>query len=233
MEAQELITGSHYLGLNLFGLEIRISETVVVGWILIIVIGIILKLLTHDLKKIPTGKRQVIAEWIVTTVNSLVKETMGEKNIAFAPYIAALFMSSIMGSLVGLFGLRPITSNYNTTIAWALVTFVMVQFFSIRTKGLKLHLKSYINPLNIIGDLALPVSMSFRHFGNVSSGFIISAILYMALSALSGAIGLPAPLTTVGIPGFLSLYFDLFSGFMQAFVFIMLTMAFVGAATEE
>ena len=87
-------------------------------------------------------------------------------------------------------------------------------------------------PLNILSEIATPVSMSFRHFGNIAGGMVITTLLMGALSALSTALHLPIPLLQIGIPGVLSLYFDLFSGCIQAFIFSMLTMAYVGSARE-
>ena len=87
-------------------------------------------------------------------------------------------------------------------------------------------------PLNIISEASTPVSMSFRHFGNVAGGMIISSLLYFALTAASSALGLSFPVFAVGVPALFSAYFDLFSGFMQAFIFIMLTMVYISNAAD-
>jgi len=113
------------------------------------------------------------------------------------------------------------------------MSFVMIQAAKIKSNGIGGYLKSFINPLNIISEVSTPVSMSFRHFGNIAGGMIISSLIYFALTGLSTAIGLAVPIFTVGIPAVLSLYFDLFSGFMQAFIFIMLTMCFIESASSE
>ena len=90
-------------------------------------------------------------------------------------------------------------------------------------------------PLKIISEVATPVSMGFRHFGNIAGGMVITSLIYFALTGLSNAIGLSIPIFTIGIPAILSVYFDLFSGFMQAYIFISLSMAFIGGgySTEE
>ena len=196
---------------DVFGVRINITETIIISWAILIGLTLLVLFLTHNMKKKPEKKRQVIAEFLVETVDNLVKNTMGEKFKAFAPYIAALFASSIFGSLVSLTGLRSVTADYSTTLTWALMSFVMIQAAKIKSNGIGGYLKSFINPLNII----------------------ISSLIYFALTGLSTAIGLAVPIFTVGIPAVLSLYFDLFSGFMQAFIFIMLTMCFIESASSE
>ncbi|NMA79079.1 MAG: F0F1 ATP synthase subunit A [Clostridiales bacterium] len=217
---------------------INITETVFLSWCIIVAVALLLLYLTHDMEKVPTKKRQVIAEWIVETMNNLVKENMGEKFMGFAPYIAGLFTYSILGSLIGLIGLRPVTADINTTATWAVTTALMVQIVKVRTSGFGGYLKGFaepvaaITPLNIISEFSTPVSMAFRHFGNIAAGMVISSLIYMGLASLSAAIHLPIPLLQVGLPAILSLYFDIFSGFMQAYIFCMLTMVFISSAAE-
>lgn len=215
---------------DVFGITINITETIILSWVIVLGLTLLVLFLTHDMKKKPEKKRQVIAEFIVEVVDNLVISTMGKRFKSFAPYIAALFASSIFGSLISLTGLRAVTADYSTTLAWALISFVMIEAAKIKTDGIGKYLKSFINPLNLISEVSTPVSMSFRHFGNVAGGMIISSLLYFALTGVSTAIGLAIPVFTIGIPAVLSLYFDLFSGFMQAFIFIMLTMCYIEGA---
>lgn len=218
---------------DVFGVKINVTETIIISWAIVLGLTLLVLFLTHDMKKKPVKKRQVIAEFLVETVDNLVKNTMGEKFKAFGPYIAALFASSIFGSLVSLIGLRSVTADFSTTLTWALMSFVMIEAAKIRTDGIGGYLKSFINPLNIISEVSTPVSMSFRHFGNVAGGMIITSLIYFALTGLSTAIGLAVPVFCIGIPAVLSLYFDLFSGFMQAFIFIMLTMIYIESACSK
>ena len=95
-------------------------------------------------------------------------------------------------------------------------------------------------PFNIIGELATPVSMSFRHYGNVLSGVVISTLVAFALQGLSKLVlgWLPGflgnfPFLQIGLPAILSLYFDIFSGLMQAFIFAMLTMLYIATGFPE
>lgn len=221
------------------GNGIAITESVVIGWALIIVIAIICKVLTHNLKKVPESKTQVIAEWAVSFVNDMVADAMGPKLVFFAPYIATIFIYALLGALVSMLGLRSMTADISVTLTWAVMTFVIITFYKIKSDGILGYLKGFLSPIflmapmNVISEVSLPVSMAFRMFGNVAGGMIITALVYGALSAATSALGLSIPILTVGIPAVLSAYFDLFSGVIQSYVFIMLTMINVGMATGE
>ena len=243
------VTGAKiYFRLPVLG-GIPITETIVNTWIVMAVITLVCIFLTRDMKVRPTSKRQVIAEYLVGMVNNLVKNNMGERFAGYAPYIGALFSLSMFSSLSSLFGLYAPTSDLSTCAGWALLTFVLLTYYKIRTNHLLGYLKSYtepiavMTPLNIISEIATPVSMAFRHFGNIASGSVVTLLLYGALSALSAAVlGLipgaagellsQIPIFQVGIPAVLSIYFDLFTSVLQAFIFSMLTMSYIKAACE-
>ncbi len=222
----------------------HITETVVNAWIVMAVITLLCFFLTRDLRVRNPGKKQIIAEKLVVMVNDLVRNSMGEKYLSYAPYIGTLFAFSMFGSLISLLGMRPVTGDLATTLGWAIVTMVMVQANNIRHHGVGGWLKSFTEPvivmlpMNIVGELANPISMAFRHFGNIASGIVISTLIYYALGGLSSMVlsFIPLdfintiPILQVGLPALLSIYFDLFSGVMQAFIFCMLTMAFVAGA---
>lgn len=170
-----------------------------------------------------------VVELLIETINSLVTSTMGAHNIKFAPYILTIFVFILCSNLFGLLGFTPPTSDYSVTFALALATFGIVQVNAIKSSGgfgkyLKGFLEPYIllSPLNVIGELANPVSLSFRLFGNILSGSLIMALLY-------GFLGYLAPIIA---PPF-HIYFDIFSGVLQAFIFTMLTMVFIAGATGE
>lgn len=222
---------------NLFGNEnFPITETMRNAWIVMILIALLCVFLTHKMQKIPRGK-QALAEKAVLMIDGLVDGTMGQGCRVYSPYIATLLLSSFLGSLVSLLGLRPVTADLNTTLGWALITFALITFSKIKYGGFGGYLKGFTEPvfimapLNVLSELATPVSMSFRHFGNMAGGLVISTLLMAGLAAASSF--LPIPLLQVGIPGVLSLYFDLFTAAMQAFIFSMLTMCYVGAARES
>jgi len=210
-----------------------ITETMRNAWIVMLFITFLCWFLTRNMEKIPKG-RQALAEKAVQMVENLVETTMGPGCQSFAPYIATLLMFSFCGSLASLFFMRPVTGDLNTTLGWAIITFVLITFNKIKYNGIGGYLKGFAEPvfimapLNVLSEVATPVAMSFRHFGNIAGGLVISTLLLAALGAASSF--LPVPLLQIGLPGVLSLYFDLFTSAMQAFIFSMLTMAYVGDA---
>ena len=270
---------------------IPITQTAVSSFIIMVALCLAGILFGRGLQKRPSG-RQVILEKLVTMLYDLVEGTMGKHNSHWAPYIGALFCSSIFGSLIGMTGIfRSTTADLSTTLIWALMTTGLCWYWSIRTNGFGAWLKGFCEPvivmlpMNIVGEIAQPVSMAFRHFGNIMGGGVLTSLLYSALAAGSAALlrlvgssvivsavvlvlgilllvlhgirkkklvgkifgivfiatGVLAllesfsiltgvPYLTLGIPGVLSLYFDVFSGFVQALVFSLLTMVYVGAA---
>ncbi len=228
---------------------ISITETQVNMWLVMAAIAAVCAWLTHGLKVRPTSKRQIIAEYIVKTAENFVTGNMGARWKWFTPYIAALFSLAMFSSLISLLGMYPPTSDLNTTMGWALMTFVLITFYKIKTNGPLGYAKSLtepifiMTPMNILGEIATPISMAFRMFGNVASGTVVSLLVYAALAAannalfgwLPGILGEMAgklPILQLGVPAILSLYFDVFSGVLQAFIFCMLTMLYIASAAE-
>ena len=231
---------------SFFGLfDVTITQTVLSSFLVMITLIVLSAWLGKGLKKRPT-RRQVLVEKGVTMIYDLVRETMGEHNLRFAPYIGALFCSSVLGTLISLLGgvFRSATADLSTTLTWALMTSVMVWYQNIKHNGFFGWLKGFaepvavMTPMNIVSEIAQPISMSFRHFGNIAGGGVLTTLIYAALASLSSVVlgWIPnrvisaIPIFQVGIPAFLSIYFDLFSGCIQALVFCMLTMVYVGAA---
>ena len=240
------VTGPRILlTFSFFGLfDVTITETVLSSFLVMLTLVILSICLGRNLKKRP-GRRQVLVEKVVQMLYNMVRDTMGEHNLRFAPYIGALFCSSLLGTLISMLGFfRSATADISTTITWALMTSVLVWFYNIKNNGFFGWLKGFtepivvMTPMNIVSEIAQPVSMAFRHFGNVAGGSVLTMLIYNALAAASALIlgWIPnafissIPILQVGIPAVLSLYFDLFSGFIQALVFSMLTMVYVGAA---
>lgn len=231
---------------SFFGLfDVSITQTVLSSFLVMVTLLILSRWLGRNLEKRPT-RRQVLVEKGVSMLYNLVGETMGEHNLRFAPYIGALFCSSVGGTLISMFGgvFRSATADLSTTLTWALVTSVMVWVCNIKQSGFFGWLKGFtepvvvMTPMNIISEISQPISMSFRHFGNIAGGGVLTSLIYAALAAASSLLlgWIPneiistIPILQVGIPAFLSIYFDLFSGCIQALVFCMLTMVYVGSA---
>ena len=169
---------------------------------------------------------------------------MGDYFIGFAPFIIAVIALSAFSSLLSLCGLFPPTSDINVVGGWAVLVFGLITYYKLKCGPLN-YLKGFtepvavLTPINIVSELATPVSMAFRHYGNVLSGSVISVLLATALSGLSSLLlsWLPGfladiPLFQIGIPAVLSIYFDIFSGCLQAFIFAMLTMVYVGGGFD-
>ena len=230
--------------------DIQISETMIVSWIVMILITGLCIWLTHDLKVENISKRQALAEMIVEQANKFVVGNMGEKFRHLIPFVAALFATSIVSNLISLIGLRSPTADLSTEAAWAVVVFIMITAQKIKTGGVGGYLKGFTTPIaimtpfNVLSELATPISMACRHFGNILSGVVINGLIYGALAVASSALlGLlpgivgdvlaKIPILDVGIPSVLSVYFDWFSGFMQAFIFCMLTVMYIANAAEE
>ncbi len=237
------ITSLHEKFGNILGNPITQTTVSLIAVSLILIF--IAWVVTRNLKKRPGGL-QVVSEKLVTMLYNLVRDTMGEHNLKFAPYIGTLFLSSVFGTLIGMTQIfRSTTADLSVTAAWALVTTGMVWYHNIKNFGFKSWLKGFtepiavMTPMNIVSEIANPISMAFRHFGNVAGGSVLTSLLYAALAGLSHAIffWLPDAILSVfptvfqiGIPALLSIYFDLFSGFVQALVFSLLTMVYVGGA---
>ncbi len=225
---------------SLFGMKVVITETVTHSFYIVVFVFLLCLLLTHKMEKLPRKKTQVIAEWAVTTVDNLVENTMGKSCKKYSPYIMALLVSSALGSLISLTTLRSTTADLNTTITWAALTFLLIQYNGLRTKGLGGYVKSFFEPvpflvpLNIISEFSTPLSMAFRQFGNIAAGMVITGLLYGALAAFTNMLfHIGVPILQIGLPALLSVYFDLFTGLLQAFIFSMLTMVFISNARDE
>ena len=246
------------------------------------------------LTKRPDGL-QVMVEKGVMMLRNMVVESMGEHNVHWVPFIGTIFLSSLCGSYIGLTGfLRSSTADLSCSMVWALMVSVIIWYNNIKNNGLIGWLKGFtepivvMTPMNIIGEIAQPVSMAFRHFGNVAGGGVITTLIYTSLSLASAAVinlisasgwvvsvvlmaaaaGLVAlwkkngktvilvfaiisgvlglfglleatgiltgvPILSYGLPAVLSCYFDLFSGFVQAYVFTLLTMVYISGSLPE
>ena len=222
-----------------------ITQTTVSLFVVTALLMVIGYIASRKIEKRPGGL-QVLVEKVLNMLYDLVEQTMGKHNLKFAPYIGTLFISCMFGSLIGTTMIfRSTTADLSVTLAYALVTTGMVWYQNIKTNGFIGWLKGFtepivvMTPMNLISEVAQPLAMAFRHFGNVAGGGVLTSLIYGALAVASKAIfsWLPAyllsmvpPILQVGIPAFLSLYFDFFSAFVQAFVFCLLTMVYVAGA---
>ena len=279
-----------YFTIPIFG-GINITQTTISSLIVTILLCCAFIYLGKGLKKRPDGK-QVLVEKGVLMLHNMVVDTMGEHNAKFLPLIGTFFLSSIFGSLIGMTGfLRSATADLSVPLVWAITVTAVIWYNNIKNNGFVGWLKGFTEPvvvmppMNVVSEIAQPVSMAFRHFGNVAGGGVITSILYTALTMASSlalnaiassgwavavvllavgaallfagikkhklvlkifagiflALGLfgllqalgilsGVPIFAFGIPAVLSVYFDIFSGFVQALVFSLLSMVYIAGS---
>ncbi len=279
-----------YFTIPIFG-GIPITQTTVSSFVVTLALVIACLCLGKNLKKRPSGA-QVLVEKGVSMIYNLTISAMGAHNAHWAPFMGTLFLSSICGSLIGMTGfLRSVTADLSVTLVWALMITALIWYNNIKNNGLVNWLKGFtepivvMTPMNIISEIAQPISMAFRHFGNVAGGGVITSIIYTAFALISsialnaiasvgwlmgailtavgvglwlikpkkkkllakifgalcfllGVFGLlqalgilsGVPVLALGIPAVLSVYFDVFSGFVQALVFTLLSMVYISGA---
>ena len=281
-----------YFTIPIFG-GIPITQTTVSSFLVTAALVIACIALGKNLQKRPTGI-QVLVEKGVSMIYNLTESAMGKHNAHWAPFMGTLFLSSICGSLIGMTGfLRSVTADLSCTLVWAVMVSVVIWYNSIKNNGFVGWLKGFtepivvMTPMNIISEIAQPISMAFRHFGNVAGGGVITSIIYTAFALVSSlvlnwiasvgwlmgvilmavgvtlwlilgkrklifkilagiflALGLfgllqatgilsGVPILALGIPAVLSVYFDVFSGFVQALVFTLLSMVYIAGSTAE
>ena len=288
------VTGAFiYFEIPIFG-GIPITQTTVSFLVVTILLCCASIYLGKGLKMRPDGK-QVLVEKGVMMLRNMVVESMGEHNAHWTPFIGTIFLSSICGSFIGLTGFfRSATADISCVAVWALMVTAIIWYNNIKNLGFLGWLKGFtepivvMTPMNIISEVAQPLSMAFRHFGNVAGGGVITTLIYAALStasaavlnliarsgwlmgtalilagvllfvlwkqkhkvvalvfaiicAVMGLLGLlqglgilsGVPILALGLPAVLSCYFDLFSGFIQAYVFSLLTMVYIAGSLPE
>ena len=212
-----------YLPGFLAGLQIPVNQTMITTWIIMAALILLGYVTVRSLQEVP-GPLQNIMETVLDGVHWLVESTMGKDKLWFAPYVLALGMFLAVANLTGLIGVRMPTADLNTTFALSLLTFILTQYYSIKSRGGLGFVKRFFEPLpflfplNIIGELANPVSLGFRLFGNMLGGLIIMGLVYSFIPIL--------------VPVLPHIYFDLFVGLIQTFIFVMLTMTYVTLGME-
>ena len=219
---------------------LNITETVCYAWIISIVMIAFALISTRKMSRTPKGS-QAFAELIVEFIYNLVGNTMGKQHTNFAPYIGTLFIFLIFGNSLGLLEQRPITADLNTTFALAGITFILIHYNAARTKTLKGYIKHlsdpypFMLPINLVGELAFPLSLSFRLFGNITGGVIIMALLFGGLEGVTEGMEITIPFLLIGVPLPANFFFDIFEPILQAFIFTMLTMVFIanGMSTQD
>ena len=225
--------------------DFPVTESQINSVLVLISVSFLCLYLTHGINQRIKLKRQHFAELAVSMVDKMVNDNMGEYFKGFPPFIISIMALSAFSSLLSLFGLFPPTSDINVVGGWAILVFILITYYKMKC-GPIYYLKGFtepvalLAPINFISEFATPISMAFRHYGNVLSGLVISVLLGTALSGLSATVlnFLPGfladfPLFQIGLPAIFSIYFDVFSGCLQAFIFAMLTMMYVSGGFPQ
>ncbi|MCR5426388.1 MAG: F0F1 ATP synthase subunit A [Lachnospiraceae bacterium] len=204
--------------------EIPVAESTVISWVVIGIILVLSLYLTHGLKVRNISKRQALAEFIVTKLDDMVTGMIGEEGKEYVPYLITVLLFIGLGNVIGLFGMKPPTKDLNVTAGLAIMSIVIVQIASIRRKKVKGWLKSFtqpmavVTPINILELVIKPLSLCMRLFGNVVGAFVIMELLKTIVPIL--------------VPAVFSLYFDIFDGLLQAYVFVFLTSMYIREGIE-
>ena len=271
---------------------IPITQTTISSFLVTIILIVACIRLGKNLSLRHPSGTQIMVEKGVSLIYNLTVSAMGEHNAHWTPFMGTIFLSSICGSFIGLTGfLRSSTADLSCTLVWSVMVSVLIWYNNIKNNGFVGWLKGFtepivvMTPMNIVSEIAQPVSMAFRHFGNVAGGGVITSIIYTAFAMLSALVlnlvassgwimgvilmavgtllilngvrkkklfpkilgGVSAtigffgllqaldilsgvPILAYGIPALLSCYFDVFSGFVQALVFTLLSMVYIAGS---
>ena len=173
---------------------VQITQTLVVSWLILILISALAIWLGSGLKVTGISRKQAVAEAIYTSLVNFVRGNMGPDFDRYIPLVGTIFVTSIVSNLISLVGIWSPTADLMTELAWALVVFVLITYHKIKASGIGAYLKGFLDPLfilapiNVMSELFTPISMACRHFGNILSGTVISALIYAALTAANNAL---------------------------------------------
>ena len=209
--------------------ELWITETLINTWIImtvLIIFAVAVRITLKNFKAVPKGFQNVV-EMIVESFDNFLRSTAGPKMMFLGHWFFTVFIFLVISNVVGLFGMRPPTADWNVTITFALVSFVLIQAMGFKFRRGKYVKSIFLEPnpvfgiLNVVGELARPISLSVRLFGNILSGMILMSLLYLV------------PVVRFGIPAVLHFYFDIFAGVLQAFIFCVLSLSFIRVAATD
>ncbi len=223
-ELQEQLNIETVFSVRIGRFDIPFSESTVVTWIILAVVLVICLILGTNLKVRNISKRQAVSEFIVTKLEGIVCGMVGEEGKAYVPYLLAVFIFLVFSNTAGIFGFKPPTKDLNVTAALAILSILIVQIANIRAHNPWGWIKSFakpiavVTPINILELVIKPLSLCMRLFGNVLGAFIIMELIKIKVP--------------VAVPAVFSLYFDLFDGILQAYVFVFLTSLYIKEAIE-
>ncbi|MFR8139326.1 MAG: F0F1 ATP synthase subunit A, partial [Blautia hansenii] len=204
---------------------IPIGESVVVTWIIMAVLTLLAIVFVRNLKVENPGKKQLALEAFISFLDDFFTDILGKEGRRYIPYLISTAIYIGVANLIGLLGFKPPTKDLNVTAALAIMSLFLIYYAGFHKKGTKGFLKSFaepmpiVTPINIMEIAIRPISLCMRLFGNVIGSFVIMELLKMIMPAV-----LPVPF---------SLYFDIFDGLIQTYVFVFLTSLFIKEQIED
>ena len=222
-ELQEQLQVSTAFTVPVFG-GIQVAESTVITWVIMAVLAALSVYLGSNLKVRNPGKKQQLAEIIVSWFDNFTGELLGEHGKQYSTIISVILIYIGVSNLIGLFGLKPPTKDLNVTVGLSVISIFLIEIAGFRRKGAKGWIKHFsepvaiVTPINILELVIRPLSLCMRLFGNVLGAFIIMELIKMVVP--------------IGVPAIFSLYFDIFDGLIQAYVFVFLTSLYIQDATE-
>ena len=204
---------------------IEVAESTVISWVIMAIIMILTLVLTRNMKVENPGKLQVGVEYVVESLQNIVRGIVGHEGERYVPYLATVLVFLGISNVFAVTGMKPPTKDLNVSAAVALMSIVLVQIASIRQNQVKGWLKGFtkpiavVTPINIMELAIRPLSLCMRLFGNVLGAFVVMKLL--------------EHLVPIVLPAVFSLYFDFFDGLIQAYVFVFLTGLFIKEAVED
>lgn len=227
---------------SVFGFNIDITLPVIEQWAIMALVAIVVLIVTRRLQVIPKGV-QVWVETVVETINNMVSGAMGPGYTVFNAYMGTVIIFLLLMNLFGLTGIKPPTSDYSVDLGLAITSFVVIQGTAFKRNGLLHYMKGLrgpvkamapiLLPINLIERFTMPLSLSLRLFGNMFAASIIVELLYQGLIGISNILPVKIPVFAAVLPIPLHVYFDLFDGAIQMFIFVMLTMVNIKILVEE
>ena len=192
---------------------LQIPESVVISWVIMVLVVLGSILLTRNLKVDHISKRQAVLEMAYTAGKNFFEGLLGKEGACYVPYLMTVAIYIACSNLIGVFGVKPPTKDLDVTAALALMSIVLIEGSGIRARGGVGFLKSLATPMNILEIAIRPTSLCMRLFGNVLGAFVIMELIKLVVP--------------VFVPAVFSLYFDLFDGLIQTYVFVFLTSLFM------
>ena len=177
----------------LFG-TVQITQTLACSWLVLLIISALCIWLGSGLKVTGISRKQAVAEMAATSLLNFVRGNMGTNFDHYIPLVGTIFVTSVVSNLISLLGIWSPTADLMTELAWALVVFVLITYHKIKASGIGGYLKGFLDPIfvmapiNVMSECFTPISMACRHFGNILSGTVISALIYAALAVANNAL---------------------------------------------